>query len=578
VRKLRSIALLAFAAGLGPAACLADPMLPCGAFEPGTATDNTVVRAFEGPIAAVAMRDTNDTPECEDGCAFVLRNLCDGPQGECRVDKLMLPALSPGSQVMLTTNGEHLVGIDHEDGDVWTYTFDANGKLVDKDATYVDEAAGPAQLVIGMRDSKLLIVRDRQDRLAVYEPLDQMAVPIARELGPFLRLAAVGERHVAVRVIHDGSSQSVYVVDLEGDPDRAHAVATGDFTSVVFGPGDGTLVLSEGRGAAASVLVFDVASRVLLDAFAGDLVSSREQNDHRALEEVPGLHALSPSGEQLAYRTTSGALAVRHVGEQSSCLVRNTNRMGTGKEPSHRAGDHAVAGFGADGMMYAEYAVGASASFVYAYDPRHQQLTALGSEAGGWRLAAVPGRVTDALGEVTRLWAVGVRQGSHASIGEGGVDGKSIGSELTFMPLDDDSVWAIDTQDEIIGSRRSERALSVRRVAPPRWDDGELRFEQGPDDQVVTHSESPALDNRGPLRVPLSGRLCLTTGAPGSWAYRCGDSTGTRDAITTNSGTQEQTNDPNVLPEFDPPFPDQGDGNGGGADDGGDADDDPSRD
>jgi hypothetical protein len=56
----------------------------------------------------------------------------------------------------------------------------------------------------------------------------------------------------------------------------------------------------------------------------------------------------------------------------------------------------------------------------------------------------------------------------------------------------------------------------------------------------------------------LTGRLCLSTGAPGSWAYRCGDSTGTRDAITTSSGRQEQTNDPNVRPEFDPPFPDQG--------------------
>lgn len=544
-------------------------MVPCGAFEPGDAAENTVVRAFEGPIAAVAMKD-----------AFVLRNVCDGPQGECRVDKQRLPELSPGSQVMLTTNGEYLVGIDHDDGGVWTYTFDTAREELDRVATYVHETDGPRQLVIGMRDSKLLIVRDRRDRLAVYEPLKQVAKPIAPELGEYLRLAAVGERHVAVKT-HDGSAHSVYVVDVEDGPDRtpgaAHLVATGDFTSVVFGPGDGTLVLSEGRGAAASVLVFDVGSRVLLDAFSGDLVSSREQNDHRALEQVPGLHAVSPSGEQLAYRTTSGSLAVRHLGEQSSCLVRNTNRLGTGNEPSYRAGDHAVAGFGADGMMYAEYDVGASESFVYAYDPRHQQITALGTETGGWHLAAVPGRVTDALGEVTRLWAVGARRGSHASIGEGGVDGETVGRELTFMPMDDDGVWAIDTQDAIVGPRRSERALSVRRVAPPRFADGKLRFEQGPDEQVVTYSQGPHDDNAGPLRVPLSGRLCLTTGAPGSWAYRCGDSTGTRDAITTNSGTQEQTDDPNVKPEFDPPFPDQGDGNGS-ADEDGDKADGPTRD
>src|SRR5690606_35703671 len=137
------------------------------------------------------------------------------------------------------------------------------------------------------------------------------------------------------------------------------------FTSAVLGPGDETLVLSEGRGTEASVQVFHVGSRVLLDAFEGDLVSSRERNQRRAVEEVPGLRAISPSGEQLAYRTTAGSLSVRMLAEQGSCLVRNTNRMGTGAEPSRRAGDHAVAGFSADGLLYAEYTVGTSDSFVY---------------------------------------------------------------------------------------------------------------------------------------------------------------------------------------------------------------------
>ena len=157
---------------------------------------------------------------------------------------------------------------------------------------------------------------------------------------------------------------------------------------------------------------------------------------------------------------------------------------------------------------------------------------------------------------------MGVRRGSHASIGQDGVDGEIVGRELTFMPMDDDGVWAVDTKDELVGERRIERALSVRRVAPPAWAGGELRFEQRSDEQVVSYvlDRDDEDDNEGPLRVPLTGRLCLTTGTPGGWAYRCGDSTGSRDAITTNSGAQEQTNDPNVRPEFDPPFPDQGDG------------------
>lgn len=550
VRKLRSIGVVALAAGLGPAACVADPIVPCGAFEPGDAAENTVVRAQEGVIAAVAMR----------GESFVLRNVCDGPSDTCRVEKRALAELSPGSQVMLTTDGRTLVGIDHDGGDVWTYSFDAKGRLLDKEPTYTDQTYGPAQLVIGMRDSSMLVVRDHEDRLAVYETdgtQSSRAERIAPELGVYVRLAAVGERWVALREVHSESRQTLYLVDVETDPDTAYEIAEGDFTSVVFGPADDTLVLSEGRGTEASVLVFDVDTRVIFDAFAGDLISSRTENDHRAIEEVPGLHALSPGGEQMAYRTTSGSLAVRKLDTRSSCVVRNTNRLGTGRTSARRGGDHAVAGFSADGLLYAEYTVGAAKSFVYAYDPRHQQITALGREDAGWHLAAVPGRVTDPSGEIERLWAVGVHHGKFHSIGEGRTDGQLVGEELTFMPLDDEGVWAIDTRDEIVGPRRAERALSVRRVAPPRWADGALRFEQGSDEQVVTYSDEH--DSQGPMRVPLTGRVCLTTGVPGSWAYRCGDSTGTRAAFTTDSGRQEQTSDPNERPQFDPPFPDQGD-------------------
>jgi YD repeat-containing protein len=574
VRKLRSRVLLTTVAlgamGAGTAGCLADPMLPCEAFEPGAAAENTVVRAFQGPIAAMAMND-----------AFVLRNVCDPATDECHLESLLLPELSPGSQVMLTTDGRWLVGIDHESGDVWTYSFDAYGKRGTKQNTYVHETDGPAQLVIGVRDSDRLIVRDRSDRLAVYSPGDQVALPIARDLGEYLRLAAIGVHHVVVRVpTHDGL-QRLYVVDVD-DPDQYHLVATGEFTSVVLGPGDGSLVVSEGHGADASVLVFDVESGELLDAFSGDLVSSRAQNDHRALEEVPGLHALAPAGDQLAYRTAAGSLAVRQLELQTSCVVHDTNRMGTGREPTGGDGNHAVAGFAADGMVYAEYTVGASQSFVYAYDPRNQQIAPLGAEDGDWHLAAVPGRVTDEHGQPEHIWAVGVRRGSHASIGQDRVDGEAVGRELTFMPMDDDGVWAIDTKDEIVGERRSERALSVRRVAPPAWANGRLRFEQGSDEQVVDKwrdlDGDEDLDNDGPVRVPLTGRLCLSTGTPGAWAYKCGDSTGGRDAITTNSGEQEQLGDPNVRPEFDPPFPDQGDGEGEpSADDPGEKDEGPTR-
>lgn len=545
--------MLGIAMGLGPAACVADPLLPCDSFESGEAARNTLVRADEGPIAVVATSDP-----------FLLRKLCD--DGECWVDKLPLEELSAGSQVMLTTRGHFVVGIDREESSIWTYTLDDSGRRTDKGQSYVDEDKGPAKLVIGLRDSDSLIVRDRQGQLSVYEPDATVAIPIAPELGDYTRLAAVGHQHVVVKVPHAEGKQTLYLVDLgdeddDGpsvrDPKRPVKLATGDFTSVVIGPDDASLVISEGRGTEASVLVFDVASTTLVDAFEGEVVSARQENQRRALEELPGLHALSPSGEQLAYRTTAGSLAVRQLGEQSSCLVRNTNRLGTDREPTRRVGDHAAAGFSADGIIYAEYTVGAAESYVYAYDPRGQQLVPLGAEDGGWHLGAVPGRVTSPDGEPEQLWAVGVRGGSHATIGEGGVDGDTVGRELTFMPREDDGVWAIDTDDSMIVNSRNHRALSVRRVDPPRWASGRLRFEQAPDDQVVDHVDHN--DNEGKMRVPLSGRLCLSTGVPGAWAFHCGDSSGGRNAITTNSGTQEQNDDPNARPEFDPPFPDEDD-------------------
>ena len=540
--------MLGIAWGLG--ACVADPMLPCGAFESGE-RDVDVAR----PIAVAATKE-----------GFVLRNLCDDA-GNCRVDRLPLPELTAGSQVMLTPAGHFLVAIDQEDGGVWTHEFDDGGLRKQRSATYVHETDGPAKLVIGLRDGDSLVVRDRQGRLAIYEPGAYKAIPIAPELGDYTRLAAVGERHLALKVPHAEGKQALYLVDLGEvnggvrNPTRPVRIATGDITSVVFGPGDANVVVSEGRGTEATVMLFDVEHTELVDSFAGEVVSAREENRRRALEELPGLHAFSPNGEQLAYRTTSGSLAVRHLELHGSCMVRNANRLGTDREPTRDVGDHAVAGFSDDGIVFAEYTVGRSDSYVYAFDPRGEEIVPLGAEDGDWHLSAVPGRVTAPDGDVEQLWAIGVRDGTHASIGEDGVDGETVGRELTFMARFDDAVWAIDTADQVVTEGgRSQRALSVRRVAPPRWAGDRLSFDQPPDAQVVEFFEQAAGDDsQGPLRVPLIGRLCLSTGRDGSWAFRCGDSTSGHTALTTNSGSQEQSDDPDNRPEFEPPFPDDDD-------------------
>ena len=568
--------------GLSASGCVADPLVPCGSFDAGEAGANRMARENHGPVMAVAMNES-----------FVLRNICE--DGACELRRLVLleQELSPGSQVMLTTRGNYLVGINRDDGRMWTYEFDESGRRKSKTPSYVHETDGPAKLVMGLRNSNRLIVRDRQNRLALFVPGHQNAIPIDADLDETVVVAAVGEHHAALQVKHT-DSQSVYLVDLGyepqvGDvdyvlppptrtPTLPRRVARGDFKSIVFGPNDATLVLSEGRGDDARVLVFDVGTMILIDAFEGEVISSREQNDANSIEELPGLHALSPSGEHIAYRTVSGALAVRQLTVQSSCLVRNTNRLGTGREPRRNDGNHPVAGFSASGVIYAEYSVGQSDSYVYAYEPRRQKLVPLGSADGGWHLAAVPGSMTNSDGDHADLWAVGVHNGSHVSIASNGVDGETVGRELTFMPRFDAGIWAIDTDDEVVHNHR-KRALSVRRVEPPYRADGTPRFDQEPDDQVVnivdilpnTDEQDEVPVTPKPLRVPLTGRLCLTTGSPGSWAYRCGDSTGRQQALTSSSGAQEQV-EPNELPEFDPPPPIPADE----PDD--DDDDDPARD
>ncbi|MEM7159263.1 MAG: hypothetical protein AAF799_40875 [Myxococcota bacterium] len=524
-------------------------MVPCDEFDAGEASDNQVDRAHVGPIAAIAMKDS-----------FLLRNVCDGD--DCKFDRLPLPELSAGSQLMLSTAGHFLVGIDDDTGRIWTHEFDDNGHRKNKEQTYVHPDDGPAMLVIGLRDSDSLIVRDRSNRLAVYEPRGYQALPIADDLGPNARLAAVGEHDVVVRIDHDNGTESLYMVDVGDEPLPGKLrriapplkIATGHFTSVVFGPGDGTLVLSSGKGRDASVIVVDVATTTVIDAFEGDVISAPQDNDKRAVEEFPGLHAISPSGDQIAYRTVSGSLAVRRLGTQSSCLVRNTNRLGTGRDPGNNDGNHVAAGFSADGIIYAQYRVGTAQSFVYAYEPQHQQMTTLGREESGWRLTAVPGRVTAPDGEAEQLWAVGRRDfGEYSSIGERGAEGNVISTELMFMPRNDKGVWALDVADDIEDDANVTGALSVRRIEPPTWTDGNLRFDQQPEDQIIDHFVGD--DDEGPLLLPVSGTMCVSSGVPGRWAYHCGDLSSDGSRITTNSGNQERHADPNSQPEFDPPPP-----------------------
>ena len=180
-----------------------------------------------------------------------------------------------------------------------------DGTRVEAEPTYVDETDGPAQLVIGLRDSDRLIVRDRKNRLAVYKPGQGQGGGLRDRPGS-RRATAPGRGGRAARGRARASTRWP-AEPVRGRRDRDPSAITrwprATSTAWCSAPATARWWFRGPRRRGLGAGVRRGQPRRVVDAFAGNLVSSRQQNNHRALEEVPGLHALSPGGEQLAYRT-----------------------------------------------------------------------------------------------------------------------------------------------------------------------------------------------------------------------------------------------------------------------------------
>ena len=303
-------------------------------------------------------------------------------------------------------------------------------------------------------------------------------------------------------------------------------------------PDDERIIATSGTGDDAQTLVFAVPSGELIDRFAGGAVSGRKSG-----EEMPGLRGVSPDGSHVAYRTPTGALAMRSLDTHASCLVRSST-----------AGDHEVAGFAANGMLFMEANEGVGASRVLAFDPISREISALGSAEQGYHLAAVaaemPGEPEDGLEHVregVNFWAVGVRRGSYAAIQSNG-DTQPLGlGEVSFMARDDGAVWLLDTGKEDNG----QRSLSVRRIAP-KLDGDSLRFAPGKDSGPAWMDDDDQVQAQFVTSLEGARDICASTGIPGAWAYRCSDGNRGQTFFATDAGDSE---DPQQAPDPVEPSP-----------------------
>lgn len=500
VRKLGLLSATLVSLVVSACTQTSDPASPCRATDYGRSTDATFVTPAHAPIVAV----TAEQP-------FVLQQVCDA-QG-CTPKKTYLVGLASGSTVLLTGDGDWLVAIDPQ-GHVFSYEVTATSVEPAQEG-WTDFEERPAHLVASLRGSEIVVSRDARGRLQRYIPGKNYTELLAEGIEDML-VVGVGERYLVGRRIHDGDDESLWLVPVHPDLryETPVELARGEtFSRVMLTPGDELVVATTGEGDDAETLVFGVPDGRLRDRFEGAAVSGRAPR-----EELPGLRSISPDGSAVAYRTPTGALALRSLDTQSSCLVRSST-----------AGDHRLAGFAANGVLYMEASEGAGRTQVLAFDPVTRRLAALGQDQEGYRLAAVPAQRTDEpLAGVdqgrdeTTAWAIAVKGGNYAALQEGAPPESLALSQVSFMARDDGAVWLLDNRKTAVAAN-GKKELALLRIAPSR------------SSASRTMEFSPAAE-AGPEWVDVNGNthdsfvttltpgrdVCVSTGVPGAWAYHCG--------------------------------------------------------
>lgn len=488
----------------------------------GEAAPETVTAAVDAPVIAVSSEQpfvvVRVCPVDED-CVFYQEALVDADGN---------PGVSPGSAVMVTGHGNFVVAIDEDDRGLYTWPINRKSHTPEdavgpRGSIGVGGDEAPAVLVASLRNSDRVLMRDVSNRLKVVDPTNKTPRVIAED-HPNLKVVAIGEKYIVGREDIDGEHERLLLVpadlydndDDDRDPDMTRLpidelVEGRTFSRVEITANDELVVATSGDGEDGETFVFDVGSGALLDRFIGSAVNGLQD-----LDAIAGLHATSPDGSHLAYRTSSGALALRDLQSHSACLVRSSS-----------AGDHRVAGFAADGMIYMQAELAFTESRVFAFDTRDRSLVALDIEPGtGHHLAAVP-RLQR---EERKPYAIGVRHGEYAGM-QPDREPTALGvQDAVWLSRDDfdGGIWAAET----VRPSGDARQLALRRFVP------ELRgrayvFDRA-DDAVFRRAPTPvgrstADDTPDDTLVDMLATIrgeqtCMSTGTPGSWASQCAGS------------------------------------------------------
>ncbi|HET6583751.1 MAG TPA: hypothetical protein VFG69_09890, partial [Nannocystaceae bacterium] len=480
-----------------------DPSVPCRALQLDDAAPATVTAAEDAPVIAVSSQEPFVVVRVcpiDEECVFHQERLVD-PDGN--------PGVARDSAVLVTGEGRFVVAIDSENGGglyAWPIDVDAHtpeDAVGERLSLGIDGSGSAAVLVASLRDSDMVLVRDRENRLKVFDPAGMKSPRVLASGHPNLKVVAIGEKYIVGREDIDGEHERLLLVpadlydDLEDDADDDMSRRPVDellegrnFSRVEISANDELVVATSGDADDGETFVFDVESGALLDRFIGAAVNGFED-----LEAIPGLRATAPDGSHLAYRTSSGALALRDLQSQSACLVRSSS-----------AGDHRVAGFGADGMIYMQAELAFTESRVFAFDTRNRSLVALDTEPGtGHHLAAVPHLL-----EQSKPYAIGVRHGEYAGM-QPDREPTALGMDDAVWLARDDlagGIWAAETVRPTGGSRK----LALRRFVPELHGRAYV-FDRADD----TGAHPPVLAGDRPVETlaTISGeRTCLSTGTP----------------------------------------------------------------
>ena len=540
---------------------ISDPILPCGPLELGAPDEDENDTALasrlveRAPMIAISAM-TRD----ERFSSMVVYPLCADERLDCGLRAHHLD-LTPGSQIAVTGTGNWVVGIDNPRGDWRAWRLQYEDDLTAPSLVLADEDdapdPSPYRIVASLRDQDRLLVRDggEHSRLYAVTPGTREIVRFPEaEKGTFV--LAVGHRFAVL-----GKAQG-----YRGD--WLYFVAVGPFTAkeqaqhelmnegavlrvgpipgledVFLSPDDSKAAVSRFNDGFQETLVFDVLSGAKIDGFDGSPISLDSGR-----QELPGLSAFSPDSSRLSYRRSDGDLALRNLTTRGSCAVR--------------PGDHRIAGFSADGILFAE-----ARQYSRLNDKRGtsevvtidlstgvgQRLPQYGSaEERDFHLVAVPAEHDSV------PWAIGTQDGAlHLLQPE--LDPVRLADSTRepeppeLLPKTGSGMWLLRSSLSPSDAGGDDRSISIQRIVAtePDADEYEIAFTQpevhlqmcpsNTSPRPLTHitAASHPISGYVPPRPNIAGpdpivdmseptltfqgneHLCISTAIPGRWAYRC---------------------------------------------------------